>query len=267
MKLFFGMMVLSLLGLAVFFVSLKQSTPEQPPVLGTKESSPTHKSVEQELVISFNDRKYKIVWAKVEAQNTFLYPNFSEKEVAKNLFEQNACEVLINGGFYSANTEAQNTEIVPIGLFISQSETISGYRENSLFNGIFSINDIGTPRITEEVPEDSLVSAVQTGPILQANNYEHTLKLSRDKEARRMAAAVTGSNEIIFLSVHGENASFSGPKLVDMPKIITIFEEEAGLNIADAINLDGGAASAFYAEHINISEASLIGSFWCVESR
>lgn len=260
MKLIVFTIILILCGFAVFVISTNRTTHEEVPVLGINEISPGNESSENQITISLNDKKYKVRWMKVAAEKTDLYSNFEEKETAKKLYIEHSCEVLINGGFYTGEKE----ENFPIGLFISKSEIISGYRENSLFNGIFSINEMDTPRITDELPEDALVSAIQTGPILQANDFEHTLKLSRDKEARRMVAAVTGGNEIIFMSIHGENSSFSGPMLVDMPKIITLFEQEAGLNIADAINLDGGAASAFYADEINISEASPIGSFFCV---
>ncbi|RJR30058.1 hypothetical protein C4564_01180, partial [Candidatus Microgenomates bacterium] len=107
--------------------------------------------------------------------------------------------------------------------------------------------------------------ALQTGPVLVENGSAVELSLARDKQARRIVAAITGSNELVFVAIYSPGSSFDGPYLEDLPLIVNHISEELNLNIADAINLDGGTASAFYSENTHISELSPIGSFFCVK--
>lgn len=186
-----------------------------------------------------------------------LLPNFEKKEIARQLYNDNGCKVLVNAGFYSK----ENT---PIGLFVSEHKEIGKFQTNRLFNGILSVNDMETPRITRNVPTDRLRLAVQTGPVLIENAQAQTLNINNDSPARRMVALVNGENKIAFLSVYDEESTFQGPKLADLPKILEDFEKETGIEIADAINLDGGTASALISNDYWVNEVSPIGSFFCI---
>lgn len=185
-----------------------------------------------------------------------LIPNFSEKLSSKEIINSNQCKFLSNGPFYTK----ENT---PTGLVIADANKISGWRENTLFNGILSINDLTTPRITRDVPEDHLQIAVQSGPILKENGDFQTLKIIDDSPARRVLAAVTGENKLFFIVVYDPQSEFSGLKLGDLPNALQSFENKTGIVFADAINLDGGSASAFITKNINLSELTTSGAFFC----
>ena len=210
-----------------------------------------------EIVVVGGD-EYRFNWLQADPASVRLYANHTEKVNSSKFLEDNSCRALVNGGFY-------DEESSPIGLFIAENEQITNFRSNSLFDGIFSINTFDTPRITRQVPEDSLVSAVQTGPVLVENAEFSRLNLVRDKEARRVIAMVNGKNELYFGVVYNPDTVFSGPNLADMPEVLKQFEDKVGLGIADAINLDGGSASVFIADKIKLTEISPVGSFFCVK--
>ena len=126
-----------------------------------------------------------------------------------------------------------------------------------------SVNELGTPRITREVPEDPLVNAVQTGPVVFENGAVTKLSFVRDSASRRVIAAVSGENELIFMVFYTQDSAFSGPLLAELPEGVAKLNVEENLGIADAINLDGGSASAFAIPGFSLTEASPVGSFFC----
>lgn len=195
-----------------------------------------------------------------DAQKIKLYPNYQEKITAIEAKNKYGCESIISGGFYSAENRA-------LGLVISEKQQFANYRESDLFNGIYSVNDFLIPRITREVPEDALRIALQAGPLLIENSFSQTLQLNTDKEARRIVVATTGDNQTIFIVFYNPNSLFMGPTLADLPKQLDIFQKQNNLGIADALNLDGGTASAFYNADLSLPEASTVGSFFCILPR
>lgn len=206
--------------------------------------------------LGYNNRAIDVYWAEADPWAVSLNQNFEQKIAASELFTSNDCNLLINGGFYSKDNK-------PIGLFISERETLSGFQENQLFNGIFSINEFGIPKINS-VPEPDVLTALQAGPLLKENNQYLAVSLVRDEPARRSVAAVTGDNKLIFMIFLDNESAFLGPWLSDLPDVLGDFESKTGISIADAVNLDGGSASAFYTEDVGISEISPVGSFFCV---
>lgn len=167
------------------------------------------------------------------------------------------CDNLINAGFYTKSFKHS-------GLFISEGNVIQDFIRNKTYNAVISVNDLGTPRITRETPKDTLRFAVQTGPMLIENAQVQELSLVRDKSARRMIAAVTGNNEIIFIAIFDKSSSFEGPLLSELPELINQFGIITGEIIADAVNLDGGSASAFRSDSFSLTEISTIGGYFCV---
>ena len=187
-----------------------------------------------------------------------LINNLDEKLDAKNAKDIHSCSSLVNAGFYNENNEF-------VGLFLTEGEVLSNYRKNTLFDGVFSINYLDTPRITRIQPKDSLRLAVQTGPILVENSYAVPLKIKNDHKARRVIAAIDGLNELYFLVIYQKDSFFSGPELAKLPEIIKLIEQKTDVNFADAINLDGGTASTFFHEdEISLNELSLVGAFFCL---
>ena len=44
-----------------------------------------------------------------------------------------------------------------------------------------------------------------------------------------------------------------------------MFEEKTGIVFADVLNLDGGTASTFYSDSLQLPEAVISGSFFCLK--
>lgn len=225
-----------------------------------KEGNPTEKTlgIKQEIVfkkVRGFENIYNFDYLVVSPDRVFLYSNLDGLS-GKELKSKYDCVYLVSGGFY-------NLDFKPIGLLLSENEELSSWQKNRLLNGIFSINKLGTPRITRFVPQDPLRLALQAGPLVFENGTRVSLKSSVAFE-RRVVVGVTGDNNPVFLVFWSENNSFGGPALEELPYLIEAANESFDLNIADALNLDGGTASIFYGESVNLTEANKVGSFFCV---
>lgn len=235
-------------------LTLKTPEPKTPEVLGSPDIN--EEVLRKEIV--FNQEKFTVISIKVEnIENIVLGSNLLEKYSSDELFARLDCTVLISGGFYTK----ENT---PVGLFIEDGNLSKNFLTNHLFDGVFSINFSLTPRITREVPKDGLKYAVQSGPMLIENSFIQKLSIRNDKPARRVVAATTGDNEIVFMIIYDEISKLVGPDLKDLPNILDVWQTESGISLADAINLDGGSASAFISEEIKLTESSPIGSYFCL---
>ena len=207
--------------------------------------------------ISFNDINYVYYYEVIKDSSTIkLFPNFNEKLASDKLKEAENCDILVNAGFYTKDSK-------PLGLFISEGAKLSELTKSSLVNGIYSINFLDTPRITKHLPDDPLRVALQSGPLLIENGYLLNVYGSENYE-RRSIAAVTGINESIFMIIFQEDGYLKGPTLEDLPKIINKINLKHSLQIADAINLDGGSASAFLTPSSKIKEYTNLGSYFCI---
>jgi len=220
-------------------------------------------AIETEIIIdsyNYNGTALKVVvLPDINESMLDLYSNLDDSKTSVEILASTRCSALINGGFYTK----ENTQP---GLFISDSNELHGFISNRTYNGIFSINTLGIPRITRRAPVDPLVTALQTGPLLIENGSIQNIEINNDKLARRMVLAITGSNEVVFLSIYNSQSAFSGPLLKDTPEIIQAVSETLSLGIADAINLDGGSASALYTSDFSLPEASIIGSYFCINN-
>jgi len=209
--------------------------------------------------IKINDRSYQAQFVVVEnAQAISLLPNFEEKQTSQVLLEKAQCSVLVNGGYYTS-------EGSPTGLFITETKQLKRYIETSLSNAVYSINDFETPRITRLTPQDPLRVALQNGPLLIENDEVLKLSLKRDEEARRVIVGVTGENETVFIIIYDANSVFMGPRLQELPEVLELFEKNSQIDLADAMNLDGGSASSFISQEISLRELSPIGSYFCIK--
>lgn len=193
-----------------------------------------------------------------EASKIRLLPNFAEKKTSREIFEEEGCSALVNGGFYTP-------ESIPTGLFISEAVQVKKFVASQLLNAVYSVNDFETPRITRQPPKDPLRLAVQAGPFLVENGLIQDLNLVHDEEARRVVVGVTGSNETVFVGFYNQASSFTGPRLDDLPELLVSFQQKTGISLADAMNLDGGAASSFITQDVSLLEVSPIGSYFCIK--
>ncbi len=246
-----SLIIVPLFIFGILILKNQSTTPEKS---GAQNISPTPKSSKENVIDLDNLR---VSWFEVSnIDNLKLIPNFSEKLSSQEVISNYNCKFLSNGPFYSKNSQ-------PLGLFIYDGKTLDNWQENSLFDGILSINQMTTPRITRDIPTDGLQIAVQTGPILKENNRFQNLKIQEDKESRRIVAGVTGGNKLFFLVIYDPNSEYSGPLLENLPTVLRDFEVKSKITFADAINLDGGSASTFNSSNLKLSEINPSGAFFC----
>lgn len=186
-----------------------------------------------------------------------LIENFKLKQTSSQVMQNEGCNTIVNGGFYSK-------DLKPIGLLINKGEIISQWEENNLFNAVLSINDFDTPRITRTPPMDNLRIAIQTGPILIENADRISIDDASGETARRVVAAVSGENKLMFFMIRQKGLGYSGPKLSQLPILLENIQNQVNEVIADAVNLDGGSASTFISESVSLPEAVMVGNFFCL---
>jgi len=171
---------------------------------------------------------------------------------------QEKCLFLSSGGYYK-------TDFSPTGLLVSEYQEVSPFVNSTLANGIFSVNDFATPRITSQVPRDRLRIALQAGPLLKENGQFVNLSLRNDEETRRVVLGVTGENRAIFMIIYKTNSILLGPNLEELPEIIKKFEVKTGIVFADVMNLDGGTPTTFKSKDVSIVESTIVGNFFCLK--
>jgi uncharacterized protein YigE (DUF2233 family) len=234
-----------------YFIKNKNTLPVGEKTLGAKEESVSF------LTVKAPSGDYNFDYFEADSRRLFLFSNFDEGEKTDFIKEKFECKYLSSAGFY-------NEDFKPIGLFISEYQENSSWGKNNIFNAIFSINDFDTPRITRNLPSDRLRLALQSGPIVFENGSKVIFKSSASFE-RRVVLGVTGDNKPIFFVFWSFDNFFKGPSLEDLPHIIEYINNNFNLNIADAINLDGGTASSFYGPHVILKEVSKVGGFFCLK--
>jgi len=258
-KYFLGL-ILVVLGIGFFLLansSLEKKRQESPP----SPQSNSKDAVFNQIDLEYKDINYRINWVEVSIpQNIVLGANLEEKKTAKSIYNQLGCGALINAGFYTENNDY-------IGLLYIDDKKLSNESPDTLFNGVFYITNAGDPGIGTGVPLTQIKYAVQSGPILARYRTYQKLKLASDQGARRIVVAVTDKKAVYFLAVFDPASVYLGPRLTDLPEIVKKFAEEKNLSFTDALNLDGGAHSAFLAPGVSLDELSPIGSYLCARDQ
>ena len=228
---------------------------KSPEETGNVEGALTSVQNENQLTLEYKTGDLGVVWAFIEDPSKLsLHLNLEDKKTAASANTELGCKLLVNGGFYSKEDK-------PIGLFVASGKTISNWQENRLFNGILGITKEGKVQIIGS--RGDFENAVQTGPVLVKDGVHKELAIKNDTPARRVVAGITIEGKLVFLSFFNPASYYLGPNLEDLPFLLKSFEKQTGIEIKDAINLDGGTASAFYAEGISLTELRPIGSYFC----
>lgn len=191
----------------------------------------------------------------VEPGDLNLIPNFNQQLPATDIMKNNNCRYGINGGFYTADHK-------PIGQFIANSESLSGIKSSSIFNGFISVDSTGLQ--IRESPSSSASSGLQTGPILIKDQKKQPLSLINDKLARRMIIGKNILNQVFIMTVFDPGTKKSGPLLAELPEIVSMISQKENMGITEAVNLDGGRASAFFGLDQILTETDPVGSWWCI---
>lgn len=215
----------------------------------TKQPSPVNE-------IEFDSIPYSIELFEInDITKLRLIGNFKDKKTAKQLYSDEACRFMTNGGFYS-------TESTPLGLFVGENYSQSKPLTSALLNGYVFITD--TKSIITSTPLTSYRLAVQTGPLLIQDKTVQLLRIQNDTYERRMIAAVTQKNTLVFIMLYKKDSLYEGPLLKDVPKMLSQISTNLASPITNAINLDGGTASTFISPKTTIQELSPVGSVFCL---
>ena len=190
-----------------------------------------------------------------DLKNLKLFPNFVDQLSTEDLVIKHNCSILVNAGFYSEDFK-------PLGWLISDQKEISRSIESQLFNGFLSIKD--NQLSISSFKKDNSRLGLQSGPLLVQNSLSLPLKIKNDEPRRRVIAAQTQDNQLLFMIITASDSLFSGPLLADTPGVVLAVANKLKKPIIHALNLDGGSASAFYTEKIHLKEFSPIGSFFCL---
>jgi exopolysaccharide biosynthesis protein len=206
--------------------------------------------------ISVNNQNYAYYFWELNPVKTKLIGNFSEKMAAKTISVNNDCLVGINGSFYDENSR-------PLGWWLSDGKTLKDFTKNSLLNGYVSLNSNEELVISKEKPAKVQVWGMQAGPVLIMKGKSEILSMANDKPARRSVVGREANGKLLALSVFDQNSRFDGPTMTELPTVVTAIANREQLVITDAINLDGGAASAFYSSTDKLPEVVAVGSWIC----
>lgn len=236
--------VVVLLLLTVGGIMYLQRPAIQTPTQQSKEEQPSSSSANA--TVSIGDTTF-FVYLQEISDNLTLIPNFERQLASSLLMDNYECAYGANGGFYTPDNK-------PIGFFVFDGQDVSPPIQNSTFSGYFTGN--GHLSITKNVPSVPVNFAIQSGPYMTPQT---TLRIRNDSFARRVLVARSG-NRWYFLAITEKDNTFSGPYLADVPNILG----DLPIAIDEALNLDGGSASAFYNKAgVRLGELTPIGSFFC----
>lgn len=247
-----------------FFLSKPSLKPEEKNLLSaevTKTPTSVPSSITEQIIdFKIGEVSLQAAWIKVmDPKKISLYPNFQDHILSGDFRGQKKCQNLVSAGFYSKDNK-------PIGLFVTKGEKVSEKIQDRFFDGIFSVDNDGKPRITLQSPGDNLSLALQSGPILIYERRLQNLTIKDDKSARRVLVALTIDNQIYFFVIFEKESVLQGPYLEHLPKILGALGEKMKVHFSYALNLDGGTASTFYSDSIVLPEFAPVGGFFCIFS-
>jgi uncharacterized protein YigE (DUF2233 family) len=258
-RVFVGILVVAifvLVWITYQFVNIQYKVIE--PVSST-DPVPTPTPIQPEPTLTVGNTTYSYATIKVATGSSItLIPNFGVNLDAKSLADNNQCQEAINGGFY-------DTAGKPLGFFYANTRMYGTKISSPLVNGFFWTDTNGGALISSDLPHSSYRFAIQTGPLILFNGQALQLTIAQDEHARRMIVGKTSDDRFIFLAVYTADSVYSGPLLSELPSVVDSISRKENLGIADAVNLDGGSASAFYNGETSLSELTPVGSIFCIK--
>ena len=232
---FFFFLLLGLVLLAIITTKLKSN-------IATNKSEVTQEKLPaieaEKIVLETNGVSYSYFYYLVPDKEDVLYiNNLSEKKETSEIYLQNKCNLAINAGFYTK----QDT---PLGLLMIDNKLLSSEIKNSpLLNG-FVYKKKEKLIVSDSFDSSGADFVFQSGPLLKIDG-EEVATLQNDVMARRVILLNLSEDKTAVIVVYNSNSYFSGPTLDELGLVLTDFEEKSGYLVINAINLDGGTASAF----------------------
>ncbi|MBI3342995.1 phosphodiester glycosidase family protein [Candidatus Gottesmanbacteria bacterium] len=240
----------------LLFIFRKPQTTHQIPLPSNPPTvTPSPQPPLQSIDVEQNGETYRIAWLRADTSQISLIPNFTQKRTARSLVDGNRCDAVINGGFYTKEGK-------PTGFFIADGKTIRQSIPNTLLNGYFLVDTQNRAAASFSAPDQTPRIGLQTGPILIRDGNALRLTIRDDELARRVIVGITQNGAVIFLAIYDPDNPWSGPRLADTPTIVS--KVQVRLQLTDALNLDGGSASAFIRDDLSLEEFTSVGSFFCI---
>lgn len=220
--------------------------------------SPTLTPTPPPKTITYNGETYAYDIILTYPKDISLIANFTQKTSVQSIIESSQCVAGVNGGFY-------DTQNKPLGYFLTDSYT-HNVIQSALFNGYFVISSDNNASVASSLSLGTRRVGLQSGPLLFTDSRKQPLRIQNDEHARRIVAAVTSDDAVLFIVLYESESSFNGPFLADLPSFIDALNTKESLRIVDALNLDGGSASAFYSANTRLSEITPAGSVFCIKN-
>jgi len=235
-------------------VSLTPASSPLPEIIDESPYLSILKSMEE---IKVGGEGYRFSSVKVsDVSKLQLFSNLETKKAAKTLREEKDCRFLVNGSYYSRGYQ-------PLGWLVSQGEVIYQKTKSELMNGFLSTKD-NKAYLGVIFPKGEARIGLQSGPLLVERNRALPLKIRNDERARRIVVGLNKKGELLFMVFVAQNSISDGPFLSQLPEVVVSAGRSMGQEIEVAVNLDGGGASAFLSEKIELDEISIIGSYFCL---
>lgn len=140
----------------------------------------------------------------------------------------------VNGGYF-------HKDFTPLGLVVSDGETLHAYERAKLLSGIIAVRNgrIELVRSGELKENQPLQEALQAGPWLVENGAA-IASLNAEKLARRTLVAGDGTGNWALVAT-------SPLTLAETAEVLLLKDLPGGWTIRNALNLDGGSSTALVA--------------------
>ena len=232
--------------------------PDFSPLPEIIDESPYLSTLKSMKEIEVGGEGYRFSWVKVsDVSKLQLFSNLETKKAAKTLREEKDCRFLVNASYYGRDYQ-------PLGWLVSQGEVIYQKTKSELMNGFLSLKD-NKAYLGVIFPKGEVRIGLQSGPLLVEKDRALSLKIRNDERARRIVVGLNKKEELLFMVFAAQNSITSGPLLSELPEVVVSAGRNIGHEIEVAVNLDGGAASAFLSEKVELDEISIIGSYFCLK--
>ncbi len=251
-------MAILLMALVLIFLVSLLIHPSSSTNLPFPTSTPTPTLIDTSHQIYFKNQNYRYYYYQIPSTAKIeLIPNFSPSHSAAEIIKER-CDFAINGGLYTK-------EAKPVGLFYLNGQYLAPLITHSTFNGLLLQNKNGKLNLLSQNDFDQnfdqLNFVFQSGPYF---DFSAPAKTHINQEYdRRHLVLKDDQNHFYFFSISFSDQAFSGPKLDDIPEFFSLSDIKKIANFTNALNLDGGSASAFYNGHYLLQELTPIGSLLC----
>ena len=194
---------------------------------------------------------------RTTASHMQLLSNLPDATDSASVMSLHQCEALTNAGFYTK-------EQTHLGLFETNERVVTPKIQSALLDGFVFKTVRGRIQISHDIDAAPHTFALQSGPMIWVNGAPRLLSIHSDEYARRLVIARDDTEGVFFIVLYDADSVFAGPKLARVPYILEKINTTERLNLATAINLDGGTASVFLTAAVHFSELLPAGGFFCI---